>query len=357
MLDVFRQQIGAPTRTIAWGESLGGMLTAALLERSPQRFDGGLSMCGVLAGSVGLWNSYLDGLFVLRTFLAPDVDLVHVSDPFAAIDTMRAALEAAQQTPEGRARIALAAAVADVPGWIGADNPRPDPADVATQEAAQFQHFQTLLLFGLALRADMEARAGGNPSSNVGVDYAALLRRSNGRREVRDLYEQAGLDLHADLATLAAAPRITADKAAVEYATANVAFDGELRDPLVTLHTNGDELVVVEQEQAYRATVRAAGRSALVRQVFTERAGHCTFTPAEMIAALQQLERRIDDGRWPRTDAAAMNEAATALGPDLNVHFDEGTGSLIPTYPAFDDRPSRAVPAPVRPHRLRGARP
>ena len=237
MLDVFRQQIGTPTRTIAWGESLGGMLTAALLERSPQRFDGGLAMCGVLAGSVGLWNSYLDGLFVLRTFLAPEVDLVHISDPFAAIDTMRAALEAAQQTPEGRARIALAAAVADVPGWIGADNPRPDPADVATQEAAQFQHFQTLLLFGLALRADMEAHAGGNPSSNVGVDYADLLRRSNGRREVRDLYEQAGLDLHADLATLAAAPRITADKAAVKYATANVAFDGELRDPLVTLHT------------------------------------------------------------------------------------------------------------------------
>ncbi len=122
----------------------------------------------------------------------------------------------------------------------------------------------------------------------------------------------------------------------MKYATANVAFDGELRDPLITLHTNGDELVVVEQEQAYRATVRAAGTTALVRQVFTERAGHCTFTPAEMIAALQQLERRIDDGRWPRTDAASMNEAATALGPDLDVHFDEGTGSLIPTYPAFD---------------------
>jgi pimeloyl-ACP methyl ester carboxylesterase len=337
VLDVFRQTVGAPKRTIAWGSSLGGMLTAALLERAPQRFDGGLAMCGVLAGTVGLWNSYLDSLFVLRTFLAPDVDLVHVSDPFAAIDTMRAALEAAQQTPDGRARIALAAAVADVPGWIGADNPRPDPADTATQEDAQFQHFQTLLLFGLALRADMEARAGGNPSSNVGVDYADLLRRSNSRREVRDLYARAGLDLHADLATLAAAPRIAADEAAVAYAKANVAFDGELRDPLVTLHTNGDELVVVEHEQAYRATVRAAGTTSLVRQVFTERAGHCTFTPAEMIAALQQLERRIDDGRWPRTDADAMNEAATALGPDLNVHFDEGTGSLIPTYPAFDN--------------------
>jgi pimeloyl-ACP methyl ester carboxylesterase len=339
VLDEFRQQVGKPARTIAWGSSLGGMVTAALLERSPQRFDGGLSMCGVLAGTVGLWNTYLDALFVLRTFLAPDVDLVHITDPFAAIDTMRTALVAAQQTPEGRARIALAAAVADVPGWINADLPRPDPDDVATQQAAQFEHFQTLLLFGLALRADVETRAGGNPSSNVDVDYAALLRRSNGRREVRALYEQAGLDLDADLDVLAAAPRIVADPAAVQYATDNVVFDGEIRDPLLTLHTNGDQLVVVEQERAYADTVGEAGTRSLVRQAFIERAGHCTFTPAETIAALQALIARIDDGHWRnRTDADTLNAAATALGPDLNVHFDEGTGSLVPTYPAFDNR-------------------
>jgi pimeloyl-ACP methyl ester carboxylesterase len=339
VLDVFRQQVGKPARTIAWGSSLGGMVTAALLERTPQRFDGGLAMCGVLAGTVGLWNSYLDALFVLRTFLAPEVDLVHIADPFAAIDTMGAALAAAQQTPEGRARIALAAAVADVPGWIDADLPRPDPDDVATQQAAQFEHFQTLLLFGLALRADVEARAGGNPSSNVGVDYGALLRRSNGRGEVRALYAHAGLDLGADLDVLAAAPRITADPAAVSYATANVVFDGDLHDPLLTLHTNGDQLAVVEQERAYLDTVRAAGTRSLVRQAFVERAGHCTFTPAETIAALQALIARIDDGRWrDRVDADSLNTAASALGPDLNVHFDDATGSLVPTSPAFDDR-------------------
>ncbi len=294
MLDVFRQKVGKPTRTIAWGASLGGMLTAALLERSPQRFDGGLAMCGVVAGSVGLWNSYLDGLFVLRTFLDVDVDLVHIDDPFTAIDTMRAALERGAADAAGPGPHRPRRGRRRRPRLDRRRQPAPDAADVATQEDAQYQHFQTLLLFGLALRADMEARAGGNPSSNVGVDYADLLRRSNGRREVRELYEQAGLDLPADLSTLAAAPRIAADKQAVKYATANVAFDGELRDPLITLHTNGDELVVVEQEQAYRATVRAAGTTTLVRQVFTERAGHCTFTPAEMIAALQQLEQRIE---------------------------------------------------------------
>ncbi len=95
MLDVFSEQVGRPARTIAWGSSLGGMISVALLERYPQLFDGGYSMCGVVAGTVGLWNSSLEALFVLRTFLAPDVDLVHVSDPFAAIGTMQATLDAA----------------------------------------------------------------------------------------------------------------------------------------------------------------------------------------------------------------------------------------------------------------------
>src|SRR6185436_140290 len=106
MLDVVRERIGRPARTIAWGSSLGGMVSAGLLERYPQLFDGGYSMCGVLAGSVALWNSYLDPLFVLRTFLAPDVELVRVTDPFAAIGALQAALDGAQQTPQGRARIA-----------------------------------------------------------------------------------------------------------------------------------------------------------------------------------------------------------------------------------------------------------
>jgi hypothetical protein len=96
--------------------------------------------------------------------------------------------------------------------------------------------------------------------------------------------------------------------------------------------------VAVEHEQAYRDTVRHAGTASLLRQVFTERAGHCTFTPAEVVASMQVLVTRIDDGHWPRTDAAAMDAAATALGPDLNVHLDEGTGGLVPTYPALDDR-------------------
>src|SRR5919198_49837 len=87
LLDYFDRTYGNPKRTIAWGHSLGGMITAGLVQRDPQRFAGALPMCGVLAGGVGVWNSALDGEFVFKTLLAPndtDLHLVNITDPFSA---------------------------------------------------------------------------------------------------------------------------------------------------------------------------------------------------------------------------------------------------------------------------------
>ena len=342
VLDVFAAEVGAPNRTLAWGSSLGGLVTTLLLERHPQRFAGGLSLCGPLGGGVGLWDTYLDGLFVLSTLLDTPVDLVGITDPgaaFADVARLGAALDAAQATPEGRARIALAAAVVDLPGWIGAGNPRPAGGDVDAQEAAQYEHFKTTILFGLVLRADQEARVGGNPSSNVGVDYARQLRRSSSEREVRRLYERAGHSLGIDLDRLAAAPRIAADPVARARLTASTSPTGRLRDPLVTLHTNGDQLATVEHERELATTVHEAGAARNLRQLYTERAGHCTFTPAEIITALDVLTDRLDDGRFDQhLGHRTLDRRARALGAGLNVAFDDATQSLIPVDPSFSDR-------------------
>ena len=56
VLDLFNAQVGQPTRTIAWGHSLGGIITAGLIQRNPKRFDAALPMCGVLSGGVATWN-------------------------------------------------------------------------------------------------------------------------------------------------------------------------------------------------------------------------------------------------------------------------------------------------------------
>src|SRR5215813_9730842 len=70
VLDKFKSLFGAPKRTIAWGHSLGGIITAGLIQRYPERFDGALPMCGVLSGGVATWNQALDAAFAFKTLLA-----------------------------------------------------------------------------------------------------------------------------------------------------------------------------------------------------------------------------------------------------------------------------------------------
>ena len=70
VLDTFAALVGTPSRTIAWGHSLGGIITAGLIQRFPDRFDAALPMCGVLSGGVGTWNQALDSEFAFKTLLA-----------------------------------------------------------------------------------------------------------------------------------------------------------------------------------------------------------------------------------------------------------------------------------------------
>jgi hypothetical protein len=339
-LDAVTDQIGPPRRVIAWGDSLGGMITAGLVQTAPWRLDGALPMCGVLGGAVGQWNQALDGAFALKTLLAPhsELELVHISDPTANLDLAQQTLATAQATPQGRARIALVAALADVPGWFDPTQPEPAPDDYATQQANQFTAIQRLgLAFAFAFRAEREARAGGNPSWNTGVDYRRQLARSVDAVEVAALYQAAGLDLDADLAALNQAPRIEADPGAVGYAARWITYDGDLGGvPVLTLHTTGDVLVVVQHESAYARTVADAGDRALLRRGFVHRANHCTFTPAERIAGLQALLHRIESGAWDdATLPERLNAAAAALGGDLNVLLLGPDIPPVPTLPAF----------------------
>jgi hypothetical protein len=194
--------------------------------------------------------------------------------------------------------------------------------------------------FVFAFRAELEARAGGNVSWNTRVDYRNQLELSVDRKEVEALYKEAGLDLDADLRTLNDASRIHADPEAVEYLKHNIIFDGEIHIPVLTMHTTGDGLVVNQNESAYKDVVDEAGNDRFLRQTFVQRAGHCAFTPAETVTAVQNLTARLNTGRWPNLDDQVLNFEAAALGPQLNI-FASGT-QIVPTAPAFlDFHPAR----------------
>jgi hypothetical protein len=339
VLDLFDSTFGHPIATIAWGHSLGGIITAGLIQRNPKRFAAAQPMCGVLSGGVATWNTALDAEFAFKTLLAPasGLQLVDITNPDANFALSEEILAGAQATAQGRARIALGAALGDTPGWFTPTSPEPSPTDFASQEANQFLWDQQVdFPFVFAFRAELEARAGGNVSWNTGVDYRKQLDKSVDRDEVWALYQTAGLSLDADLDTLNHAARIKANPNAVEYLKRNIIFDGQIDIPVLTMHTKGDGLVVVENESAYKDVVDLVDdNSKLLRQTFVDRAGHCAFTPAETIAAVETLLQRLETGQWPSIDANLLNGLAATLGPGFNI-FEVG-GVIVPVSPAFID--------------------
>jgi len=348
-LDVFATEVGTPTRTIAWGHSLGGIITAELLQKAPNRFTAALPMCGVLAGGVGTWNQALDSAFAIQQLLpgGSGLQIAHITNPSANLNNAESLIATAHLTAAGRARLALASALGDLPGWFDPASAEPAATDYAAQEANQYSWItQVDAPFQFALRAELEFRAGGNPSWNTGVNYHVQLAHSVDLAEVQGLYQEAGLSLEADIATLNSAPRIAADDNAVKYLENNIVFNGDLGGkPVLTMHTTGDGLVVNTDEQAYRSIVNRAGNGALLREVFVHRAGHCAFTPAETVAALEALISRINTGHWASaTNPDTLNASATALGT-LNV----APASFISFEPARFLRPfdSSNLPEPA----------
>lgn len=327
----FEAAYGPARHAIASGTSMGGFVSAGAAQEHPDAFDGAVPMCGGLGGSVAQWNQKLDTVFVLEQLVAPGLPVLDVTDVPAAQQAWIQALTAAQQTPEGRARIALAAAIGQLPAWgVRPDGTQPSPP--ARQDLAAQQEGAFLALAGgplpyigqaMSSRPALTAVVGGNPSWNTGVDYARQLQAADpeARRLVREAYAAAGLDLQADLGVLAGAPRVAADPGAVERFAEGLVFTGELDVPVLTVSPVGDQISTVAQQQYYEQLVRRAGDASSLRQTYTQTVGHCTFSAAEQEAAIATMVQRLDTGHWPATSAPAMNARAAAAGADPAPRF------------------------------------
>jgi pimeloyl-ACP methyl ester carboxylesterase len=336
VLDTFKSLVGTPTRTIAWGHSLGGMISAGLVQKYPDRFSGALPMCGVVGGGVGMWNQFLDQAFAFNILVAgKTLQIVRIADPTTNLNNAENFLNTAQGTSQGRARIALVAALDDVPGWVDPSLPEPSPTDYATQETNQYIWLANAnFLFMFYLRTELEGRAGGNPSWNTGVNYDRQLKHSAGYAEVQALYAAAGLNLQSDLDRLNSSTKVAADPAAVTYLSDNVIYNGQLVAPMLTLHNEGDGLVIPENERAYKATVHAAQNDAFLKEAFIHRAGHCVFTPAETLSAFLALEGRITVGKWKNFSPVHLGDVANSFGPNYNWLY--LNNQVVYTPPAFE---------------------
>lgn len=345
VLDWFEDTVGTPEVTIAVGQSMGGNTAVRLAEREPDRIDGVLGISAAF-DPISIWDSSLDIQVAIRTLLMdPDdpVELVEASDPGASQAALAQAVVDARSTPAGRARLALVASLYNVTGWYQAAEPRPDTLEEWILGQSLWLENAYVGGHGPLDRADIEAYVGGNPSTNVGVDYRKLLMRSSERRTVLGAYAAARktgaeVDLRADLHALNSAPRIAADPEARAAMRSHVP-ETSVQAPVLTLHTTGDGGAPPAEVRSFSEAVRRSGGD--VRNLYVDRGAHVSTSSAEEILAIKVLERRIATGRWPALHHSALNWRAGAMDPQLFAVFDLVNFEWISMPPAF----TRFLPA------------
>src|ERR1700749_1808524 len=138
-IGVFDRTYRTPSRTVAWGHSLGGIIPAGLIQDYPKLFNAALPMCGVLSGGVATWNTALDSEFAFQQLVDPSVQLVNITNPTANLTGAETAAATAQQTAQGRARLGVGPALADHPGWFTPLSPEPAAHDFPAQEAHPYE--------------------------------------------------------------------------------------------------------------------------------------------------------------------------------------------------------------------------
>ncbi len=315
-----------PRHVLAVGTSMGGLVSALEAQDGGGRIDGALTTCGIVAGGINLNEYQLDGEYALAQLLLPGqpVKLVDFggtggsSEALATAATLQAAAAQAQQTAAGRARLALALAFLNAAAWDPSATAPAPASDPAAQEAAQYDLEFTgsfsILDFIEAGRASVDQADGGSANWTAGVNFAHVIARSPYRKEVAALYRSAGLRLGADLTDLTRNANITADPAAVRSLERTSVPTGRLAVPELDLHTIGDNLVPVQNENFYGRQVRAAGDGTLLRQAFVDSFGHCNFSPAELVAGVLAVGHRVSTGQWDQVaDPGRLNQVASSL--------------------------------------------
>jgi pimeloyl-ACP methyl ester carboxylesterase len=325
VLDIFGGIHGKPAYAIANGRSQGAVTSTVLMETYPERIDGALAQCTV-PGYIASYNSKLDHAFAANVLLGGTLGIVGIPTDATQFNALVGAwsklISDAQQTPQGKARIALAHALGQLPVWSNPAHPKPQASNDDQLQQAMFTtlHGQFAPATGsrLGVRRVYEQATGGVFNWNTGVDYARIFEqmvRPEIRSVVREFYRRANLDLAADLQRINDAPRIAADPAAIVNVQRRGGHTANPARPIMFNQAIGDATTQAVTVQSYIDRAAKAGKSALVRATFVDTAGHCAFPTATYVAVVEALDERVRTGQWPSTTPEQMNARALKVDP------------------------------------------
>lgn len=290
----FKQTVGKPNRTLLWGFSMGSVVTFDIAESGAGQFDGYLPACAVGAGSPRAW----DGAGALSAAYAAAFGWpASWGTPADMRDDFDFEIEAATKiffeviNPMNWGKWEFLRLVTGA-----APSSSPPPAS---------NWMFTNLSFSTEARAELERRAGGPIVQNLTHTYS--LSPAD-----KAYVQSLGADADGLLATMNAGRTVSAPNQSRKYLERFAEYKGNIKHPVLTLHTQTDALVPPSHESAYAATVADAGRSDLLVQAFTNGNGHCNFTGPQLLTALGALDSWVATGTAP---GAASFPAALGFLP------------------------------------------
>lgn len=323
VLDIFEKEFGKPKYKIQYGCSGGGFVALAMAEQRPGKIDGAIAFNARGTGGMAVANTWLDLPFALKALLAPSSSLLVAPVPNdalpAAYDAWKVTLDNAQQTPQGRARIALAVALTQWPTWgsINDSPAKPVEGNLDSLQQAMFKSASDGIANSIN-RRQLYDNPEGLASWNTGIDYAhayELGADPQQKKIVEQLYEQAGLNgkagIASDLDNINRQPRIEGSAGGVNFwLKPGRLLNGEIKIPLLHIHGVGDALLPPHLTAGYAVAIAKAGNNDLYRQAFIDSAGHCHTNTAEAYAAISAMVERIESGRWGDTGPDGLNKRA-----------------------------------------------
>jgi pimeloyl-ACP methyl ester carboxylesterase len=264
LVTVVRAQGYNPQRIYILGVSQGGLVATLAVERHPYLFDGGLALCGPY-GDLLVQSNYFTDARVLFDYFFPGVM------PGTPVDIPQDLFEnwTSVYTTTVKPVLIDAANSAKVDQLLA--TARIPTADNSAE--AKASAIQEVLWYNVKATGDAITTLGGQPYDNQDKVFTG----SND-----------------DDALNASVARFSADQAALDEIAARYQSTGNLRIPLVTMHTTGDPVVPYDQTDLYKSKVDAQGRGNYYDNIRVEAFGHCTFNQFQVLQSFQRLQQMVD---------------------------------------------------------------
>jgi pimeloyl-ACP methyl ester carboxylesterase len=247
----FEQTYGRPDLCIITGHSMGGIISLATIEKYPELYDGALPLCGWLAPVHSLIKRSLDILVSYDYLFGENDGKIVVDEEFVEPDIIQVQLN---NNPQMAALFSA-------------------QYEIRVADLAEVIGFHQIVL------KETVSWLGGLPSGNLQTIYSG--------------FGIADKEINKKIL------RYKAHRFAQEYYIQNYTPTGELRDPVLALHTTYDEILPVTNYEYYDQLTQLKYTNDKYAQQYVLTDGHCEFSNEDVANVFSQLLDWIETGIKP----------------------------------------------------------